>query len=143
MVASRATRLMRTSQTQPSNNAVNLTVSGRSRALLVSFSHGTRTGARKARASPPRRLRAALAAPYSLLTHLHVWCIFICMRTTLNLNGDLVNKAANLTGVREKTALIHLGLEALIARESARRLAQLGGSQKRLRPIPRRRSGAA
>jgi Arc/MetJ family transcription regulator len=65
------------------------------------------------------------------------------MRTTLNLNEDLLNKAASLTGVREKTALIHLGLEALIARESARRLAHLGGSQKRLRPIPRRRSGAA
>jgi hypothetical protein len=65
------------------------------------------------------------------------------MRTTLNLNQDLLDKAANLTGVREKTALIHLGLEALIARESARRLAALGGSQKRLRPIPRRRSGAA
>ena len=61
----------------------------------------------------------------------------------MNLNQDLLDKAANLTGVREKTALIHLGLEALIARESARRLAALGGSQKRLRPIPRRRSGAA
>ena len=48
-----------------------------------------------------------------------------------------------VTQVSEKTALIHLGLEALIARESARRLAELGGSQKKLRPIPRRRSGAA
>ena len=65
------------------------------------------------------------------------------MRTTLNLNDELVIKAARLTGVREKTALIHLGLEALIARESAQRLAQLGGSQKKLRPIPRRRPGAA
>ena len=65
------------------------------------------------------------------------------MRTTLNLNQELLDKAASLTGVREKTALIHLGLEAVIARESARRLAQLGGSQKRLRPIPRRRSGTA
>ena len=65
------------------------------------------------------------------------------MRTTLNLNAELIKKAAHLTGVGEKTALIHLGLEALIARESARRLAQLGGSQKRLRPIPRRRCGAA
>jgi len=77
------------------------------------------------------------------LTHLHLVCIYVCMRTTLNLNDDLLNKAASLTGVQEKTALIHLGLEALIARESARRLAQLGGSQKKLRPIPRRRSGAA
>jgi len=77
------------------------------------------------------------------LTRMHKKCILICMRTTLNLNDDLINKAASLTGVREKTALIHLGLEALIARESARRLAQLGGSQKRLRSIPRRRIGAA
>ena len=65
------------------------------------------------------------------------------MRTTLNLDEELISKAASLTGVREKTALIHLGLTALIARESARRLAKLGGSQKRLRPIRRRRSGAA
>jgi hypothetical protein len=65
------------------------------------------------------------------------------MRTTLNLNEELLDKAASLTGVREKTALIHLGLEALIARESARRLARLGGSQKRLRAIPRRRVGPA
>jgi len=65
------------------------------------------------------------------------------MRTTLNLNDELLSKAARLTGVEEKTALIHLGLEALIARESARRLAQLGGSQKKLRPIPRRRSDPA
>jgi Arc/MetJ family transcription regulator len=65
------------------------------------------------------------------------------MRTTLNLDEELLNKAASLTGVREKTALIHLGLEALIARESARRLAELGGSQKRLRSVPRRRSGVA
>jgi Arc/MetJ family transcription regulator len=65
------------------------------------------------------------------------------MRTTLNLNDALIDKAADLTGIREKTALIHLGLEALIARESARRLARMGGSQQRLRPIRRRRSGAA
>ena len=65
------------------------------------------------------------------------------MRTTLNLNEELLDKAASLTGVQEKTALIHLGLEALIARESARRLARLGGSQKKLRPIPRRRHGVA
>ena len=65
------------------------------------------------------------------------------MRTTLNLDQELLEKAANLTGIKEKTALIHLGLEALIARESARRLAELGGSQKRLRAIPRRRSASA
>ena len=77
------------------------------------------------------------------MTDLHERCILVCMRTTLNLNQELLDKAASLTGVKEKTALIHLGLEALIARESARRLAQLGGTQKKLRPIPRRRSGAA
>jgi len=66
------------------------------------------------------------------------------MRTTLNLNDELLDRAASLTGVREKTALIHLGLEALIARESARRLARLGGSEKGLKRIPRRRrSGGA
>jgi Arc/MetJ family transcription regulator len=69
--------------------------------------------------------------------------MLICMRTTLNLDQDLLQRAATLTGVREKTALIHLGLEALIARESAKRLAQLGGTQKKLRPIRRRRSGSA
>ena len=64
--------------------------------------------------------------------------ILICMRTTLNLNDDLVTRARRLTGIEEKTALVHAGLEALIARESARRLAALGGSQPGLR-APRRR----
>ena len=61
------------------------------------------------------------------------------MRTTLNIDDDLIREAARLTGVQEKTALVQRGLEALIARESARRLAALGGSEKELRPIPRRR----
>jgi len=61
------------------------------------------------------------------------------MRTTLNINETLLERAAELTGIKEKTALIHAGLEALIARESSRRLAALGGSQKDLSPIPRRR----
>ena len=60
------------------------------------------------------------------------------MRTTLNLDDDLVTRARRLTGIEEKTALLHAGLEALIARESARRLAALGGSQPGLR-APRRR----
>jgi Arc/MetJ family transcription regulator len=64
------------------------------------------------------------------------------MRTTVNLDTDLVAEAARLTGVTERTALIHAGLRALIERESARRLARLGGSQKDLEPIPRRRDGA-
>lgn len=46
-----------------------------------------------------------------------------------------------MTGVSKKTTLVRLGLEALIARESARRLARLGGTDPRLKPIPRRRPG--
>ncbi len=61
------------------------------------------------------------------------------MRTTLNIDDDLLREAARLTRIQEKTTLVRRGLEALIARESARRLAALGGSQKELRPIPRRR----
>jgi Arc/MetJ family transcription regulator len=61
------------------------------------------------------------------------------MRTTLNIEDALVKKASELTGVTEKTTLVKLGLEALIARESARRLAKLGGTEKQLKSIPRRR----
>ena len=61
------------------------------------------------------------------------------MRTTLNLNEEVYKKAAEMTGVKEKTALIHLGLKTLIAREAAHRLARLGGSQKQLKPVHRRR----
>jgi Arc/MetJ family transcription regulator len=65
------------------------------------------------------------------------------MRTTLNIDDTLLRKAAKLAGVEEKTALVRLGLEALIARESARRLAELGGTEKSLLPIRRRRSRKA
>jgi Arc/MetJ family transcription regulator len=61
------------------------------------------------------------------------------MKTTLNIEDDLMDKASKLTGIKEKTALVKLGLEALIARESARRLAKLGGTQKQLQAIPRRK----
>jgi len=60
-------------------------------------------------------------------------------RTTLLLDENLLEKASELTGIDEKTALVRAGLEALIARESARRLAALGGSEPDLKPIPRRR----
>ena len=61
------------------------------------------------------------------------------MRTTLNIEDRLIDKASKLTGVKEKTALIKLGLEALIARESSKRLAKLGGTEKQLKTISRRR----
>lgn len=61
------------------------------------------------------------------------------MRTTLNMDDKLIRKARELTGIKEKTSLVRLGLEALIALESSRRLARLGGSERKLRPIPRRR----
>lgn len=64
------------------------------------------------------------------------------MRTTLNIDDELVKRATRLTGVTEKTELVRLGLEALIARVSARRLAELGGSESRLRAIRRRRSAS-
>ncbi len=63
------------------------------------------------------------------------------MRTTLNIEDKLIDKASKLTGVKEKTSLVRLGLEALISRESSRRLAKLGGTEKRLRAIRRRRTG--
>ena len=63
-----------------------------------------------------------------------------CMRTTLNIEDRLLDKAAKLTGIKEKTSLVRLGLEALIAKESSRRLARLGGTEKKLDMIPRRRS---
>jgi Arc/MetJ family transcription regulator len=63
------------------------------------------------------------------------------MRTTLNIEDKLLDKAAKLTGIKEKTSLIRLGLEALIAKESSKRLAKLGGTEKKLDMIPRRRSG--
>lgn len=61
------------------------------------------------------------------------------MRTTINLDEELIAEARRLTGTQERTALIHQGLRALIARESARRLARLGGSDPRLKVPPRRR----
>ncbi len=63
----------------------------------------------------------------------------MCMRTTLNIEDKILEKASRLTGIKEKTSLVRLGLEALIARESSRRLAKLGGTENNLRPIPRRK----
>ena len=65
--------------------------------------------------------------------------IFMCMRTTLNIDDKILRRASKLTGIKEKTALVKLGLEALISTESAKRLAALGGSEKDLKSIPRRK----
>jgi Arc/MetJ family transcription regulator len=65
------------------------------------------------------------------------------MRTTLALDDALVAKAEALTGLKEKSSLIREALKALVERESARRLARLGGSQPDLKAPPRRRSSAA
>lgn len=62
------------------------------------------------------------------------------MRTTLNIDDELLLRAQQLTGIDEKTAIVRSGLEALIARESARRLAKLGGSDPDLKDVPRRRA---
>lgn len=61
------------------------------------------------------------------------------MRTTLNIDENILKRASKLTGVKEKTTLVRLGLEALISNESAKRLATLGGTEKNLKPIPRRK----
>ena len=65
------------------------------------------------------------------------------MKTNLIIDDDLIRTAARLTGTKEKASLVRLGLEALIARESARRLADLGGTEKQLRAPRRRRAGKA
>jgi Arc/MetJ family transcription regulator len=62
------------------------------------------------------------------------------MRTTINIDDATLKRAAKLTGIKEKTSLVRMGLETLIAHESAKRLANLGGSEKRIGKIPRRRT---
>lgn len=61
------------------------------------------------------------------------------MRTTLNIDDDLLEQASQLSGLRGKTAVVREGLRALIERESARRLAKLGGTEPQIESIPRRR----
>ena len=62
------------------------------------------------------------------------------MRTTLNIDDRLLAEAQRITGLLEKSTLVREGLKALIERESARRLALLGGSEPQLEPVPRRQS---
>ncbi len=64
------------------------------------------------------------------------------MRTTLNIEENLLARASNLLGIHEKTTLVKLGLRALIEKESSKRLAALGGTEKKISNIPRRRLGA-
>ncbi|MBW2027798.1 MAG: type II toxin-antitoxin system VapB family antitoxin [Deltaproteobacteria bacterium] len=61
------------------------------------------------------------------------------MRTTINIDDKILEQASRLTGVTEKTSLVRLGLKALIALESSKRLAKLGGTESNLRPVQRRR----
>ncbi len=65
------------------------------------------------------------------------------MRTTINLDDQLLSQAQLLTGVTERTQLLREALLALVQRESARRLARLGGTQAGLQNIPRRQSDPA
>lgn len=61
------------------------------------------------------------------------------MRTTLNIDDQILKRASDITGIKEKTSLVRRGLEALVSLESAKRLARLGGTERGLRPIRRRR----
>ncbi len=69
---------------------------------------------------------------------MHNICIYIHMRTTINIDDKLLKKAAELTGIKEKTSLVRMGLNTLISLESSKRLAKLGGTEKDLVNIPRR-----
>jgi Arc/MetJ family transcription regulator len=65
------------------------------------------------------------------------------MRTTMNLDDELVARAQELTGIKERNTLVRMGLEALVQREAGRRLAKLGGTDPDIEDIPRRRESAA
>ena len=65
------------------------------------------------------------------------------MRTTVNIDDELLAKATKLAGPMDRSAILSEALRALIERESARRLARLGGSQRKLEAAPRRRQGNA
>ena len=62
------------------------------------------------------------------------------MRTTINIDDELLSEAQELTGITEKTALVNAALRVLIERQVSKRLSRLGGSQSQLKPIPRRRN---
>ena len=64
------------------------------------------------------------------------------MRTTVNIDDQLLAEAQRITGVTEKATLVREGLRALVERESARRLALLGATEPKLKPAPRRKNGS-
>jgi Arc/MetJ family transcription regulator len=70
---------------------------------------------------------------------MHWVTIVMHMKTTLIIDDELLKRAQDLTGLAEKTAVLHAGLDALIERESARRLAALGGTERNIKTIRRRR----
>ncbi len=70
---------------------------------------------------------------------MYVFDVRCGMRTTLLIDDELLHRVSQLTHITEKTKLVRMGLEALISRESARRLAALGGTEKHLKKISRRR----
>ena len=76
------------------------------------------------------------------LTVMYCQCIMMHMRTTLIIDENLIARARELTGIQQKASLVRAGLEALIAREAARRLAALAGTEPGLRAVPRRRTKA-
>lgn len=65
------------------------------------------------------------------------------MRTNVTVDDELLEEARHLTGIEDRTALVHAGLRTLIERESARRLARLGGSDPEMEFVSRRRYGSA
>lgn len=110
------------------------------RSLTQSFAQDHRGGRRECQDRGP--FSPIVAQSPRDLTHPDDAFIFVHMRTTLNIDDGLLKRAAQLIDVTEKTALVGMGPEALIALESPRRLARLGGTRKALRPIRRRRSAA-
>lgn len=61
------------------------------------------------------------------------------MRTTITIDEELLEKAQNYTGIKERATLVRMGLESLVQREAARRLARLGGTEPDIVAPPRRR----
>jgi Arc/MetJ family transcription regulator len=93
--------------------------------------------------APTRPGRPLLTIRGDPLPYADEMCIFICMRTTLDLDADLLEKAQRATGVTGKTAVIELGLRTLVEQSARRRLAMLAGTIPRAKAPPRRRSSVA